>query len=125
MEKFRFINLIARLRPLSGAVAILCFLMVSCAQNTPKTVQQKFFSIQGIVTNQQGKPIAGVAVAIVEGTASWPEIAAVTNEKGEFSLGNLANGSYTVQAMFAGNTERVPALLKDANTSVRLIFKDQ
>jgi hypothetical protein len=125
MEKFGFINnLTAGLQSFLIAVSLL-FLMASCAQNTPVPVQKKFYSIRGTVTNLQGTPIEDVAVAIVEGTASYPEIAAMTNEKGEFGLGGLENGTYTVQAMYAGRTGRAEAVIRDADAQVTIAMGDQ
>ena len=124
MEKFGFINLARGLRHLWVATSLL-FLVSSCTQNTPMPVPKKFFSIKGTVTDQAGRPLGGVSVAIVEGTASWPEIAALTNENGQFGLGSLENGTYTVQAMYSDRTERAQAVIRDADASVKLMFKDQ
>ncbi len=52
--------------------------------------------IEGAVTGPDGEPIAGIRVAIVSGTAPFPEIAPETDEKGHYRLSGIAPGTYEV-----------------------------
>ncbi len=96
-------------------------LLGQCGQPTPQTMQT--YSIEGVVTDQSGLPISGVMVAIVDGTSSYPDIAAVTNDKGEFSFGPLKSGEYTVQAMREGQSKQVKASVKNENVKMTIRFE--
>lgn len=52
--------------------------------------------IEGTVTDLDGKPVAGMRVAIVSGTTSFPEIAPETNEEGYYQIGNIPPGTFEV-----------------------------
>jgi hypothetical protein len=60
--------------------------------------------IEGIVLNEQRQPLSEVVIVIAATTArgSYPEIAPVTNEKGEFSFSHLPAGEYTLRAARTG-----------------------
>src|SRR5581483_7079515 len=64
--------------------------------------------IEGTVLNEQRQPLAEVVIVITATTASgtYPEIAPVTNEKGEFSFSNLPPGQYTLRAARDGFKEQ-------------------
>lgn len=51
-------------------------------------------SIRGEIVDQFGRPRADVIVMIASSPNSHHDIAAVTNEQGEFFLGGLTSGSY-------------------------------
>jgi hypothetical protein len=51
-------------------------------------------SVGGIVRDESGAPVPGAIVYIVSGTGSWPDIAGLTNESGEFRLGGMEPGRY-------------------------------
>lgn len=53
-------------------------------------------TIVGRVTDQGGKPIAGAAVAIASGTAPFLDIAALTNEQGEYRFSNISEGTFEI-----------------------------
>jgi hypothetical protein len=55
-------------------------------------------SIQGIVTEDRGRPLEGVMVSAMGGTLAF----AVTDEKGHFALGALPPGGYLLRASLAG-----------------------
>lgn len=49
------------------------------------------------VTNQQGQPLAEVIIMVVDGPASFPDLASVTDAQGRGSLGHLTvPGQYTL-----------------------------
>ncbi len=52
--------------------------------------------IEGIVTNYEGTPLAGMRVGIVSGTNYFPEIAAETNEEGYYQIGSVPRGTFEV-----------------------------
>jgi hypothetical protein len=52
--------------------------------------------IEGIVTDHDGIPLAGMMVGIVSGTTGFPEIAAVTNEAGYYQIGSVPPGTFEV-----------------------------
>lgn len=68
--------------------------------------------IEGTVMNEQRQPVAEVVIVITATTASgsYPEIAPVTNEKGEFSFSNLPPGQYTLRAARAGFKEQTQVI---------------
>jgi glutaredoxin len=53
-------------------------------------------TIAGRVTDQRGKPICCAAVAITSGTAPFPDIAASTNELGEYQFSNISEGTFEI-----------------------------
>lgn len=100
-------------------LSIVGLLILShCGQPTPQTMQT--YSIEGIVTDRSGLPMPGVMVAIVDGTSSYPDIAAMTNNKGEFSFGPLNNGEYTVQAFREGLSKQAKASIKNENVKMTI-----
>ena len=52
--------------------------------------------IEGIVTDLEGRPVAGLRVGIVDGTAAFPEIAPETDEEGHYQIGGVAPGTFQV-----------------------------
>ncbi len=53
-------------------------------------------AIQGTVTGADGKPVAGMRVSIVSGTTGFPEILALTNEKGRYTISSVPAGRFEV-----------------------------
>lgn len=97
----------------------------SSSHRTPVAVQKTYYTIEGVVSDTHNRPLEGATVVIVQGTASYPEIAAVTNEKGQFSLGSLEKGTYTVQATYKGKTEKQEVVIDNANKSAAFTFERQ
>lgn len=58
--------------------------------------------IEGTVSSPGGGPVSGTRVAIVSGTASYPEIAPETDDDGHFRLSGIEPGTYEV-AVFDSN----------------------
>ncbi len=52
--------------------------------------------IEGTVTCPDGEPLAGMRVAIVSGTVTFPEIAPETNPEGHYQLSSLSPGTFEV-----------------------------
>jgi hypothetical protein len=129
MEKPGSLTAPAWVRAAVGLCAL--FLLSHC--NTPavppgdvsgnrSATQKMFYSIDGLVTDTQNRPLEGVVVVIVKGSAAYPEIAAVTNEKGAFSLGSLEKGTYTVQATYSGQNKQQDVTVGDRSASVAFVF---
>jgi hypothetical protein len=53
--------------------------------------------LTGCVRDSDGRPIPDVSVALIEGV-SHIDIAAITDPRGNFSLGNLESGNYVIRA---------------------------
>ena len=53
----------------------------------------------GVVTDEVGEPLAGAVVFVVHGTSPVRDVAAVTNEKGEYWLTSIPPGSYELSAV--------------------------
>jgi protocatechuate 3,4-dioxygenase beta subunit len=56
--------------------------------------------IVGTVVDARGEPVAGATVYFVEGPVPLPDIAAVTDAEGRFTLTAPAPGPYTVGGAF-------------------------
>ena len=50
----------------------------------------------GHVISDQGVPISDARVMILDGPTPYPDIAALTNNRGWFQFDNLCPGSYTI-----------------------------
>ena len=55
--------------------------------------------ISGVVSGPDGKPIPNARVYFTSGPVPLPEIAAMTDKSGEFSLTAPAPGEYVVEAV--------------------------
>jgi Carboxypeptidase regulatory-like domain len=56
--------------------------------------------IVGTVVDARGEPVAGARVYFIEGPVPLPDIAAVTDSEGRFTLTAPAAGTYTVGGAF-------------------------
>lgn len=77
-------------------------------------------SVTGLVS-ASGRPLAEAVVMIVQGSAGHPDIAALSNEDGQYRLGGLAPGSYTVEAQ-AGQRSQRARVTVGAGQAARLDF---
>jgi hypothetical protein len=77
--------------------------------------------IEGTVLNEQRQPLAEVVIVITATTArgSYPDIAPVTNEKGEFSFSYLPPGQYTLRAAREGFKEQTLVVVVKENQIAR------
>lgn len=109
--------------------AVLPFFMYACGgsnkqiplpmtHSSPSTAQ---YYIQGKVTNAADLPLEGVTVAIVEGSASFPDMAAVTSSDGIFRFSPISNGEYTLQAFGPdGRGTKAKVAVRDSNSTVNI-----
>lgn len=66
--------------------------------------------ISGVVRDPDGKPVAQARVYFTESPGAVPDVAALTNEKGEFTLSAPVSGTYGIGCQadgFAPLTVRV------------------
>ena len=54
--------------------------------------------IEGTVVDLQDRPVPGIRVAILSGTAAFPEISPETDEEGYFQIGGVPPGTFQVAA---------------------------
>lgn len=54
--------------------------------------------IAGVVRDEHGTPLEGVRVYVVDAPAAVPDVAALTDGEGRFSLGVPVAGRYTIEA---------------------------
>jgi hypothetical protein len=83
---------------ISGAVLGL-LLVTACRLFTGKAAPSNG-RIEGRALDEKQQPLAEVVIVITATTAreSYPEIAPITNERGEFSFSGLPVGEYTLRA---------------------------
>jgi hypothetical protein len=62
----------------------------------PKPSGEEAGAIEGTVIDVDGKPVAGMRVSIVSGTVGFPEILALTDERGRYSIGSVPAGTFEV-----------------------------
>jgi carboxypeptidase family protein len=60
--------------------------------------------IAGMVQDAQGRPIGAARVYFVEGPVDVPDIAALTDDDGRFTLSAPAPGTYQIQVASEGFT---------------------
>ena len=78
--------------------------------------------IVGTVVGARGAPFAGARVYFVEGPVPLPDIAAVTDSNGRFTLTAPAPGTYTVGGAFddVATSERVTVAEGECEVTLRL-----
>jgi len=52
--------------------------------------------VEGIISDELGRPVAGLRVNIVEGSVGFPEIAVLTTEDGFYQIGSVPPGVFTI-----------------------------
>jgi len=70
--------------------------------------------VEGIVSDDSGKPIPGYSVSIIKGSTGFPEIAAITGKDGQYSIGSVPPGVFTL-----GVRGETGELLAEDTVSVR------
>ena len=65
--------------------------------------------IRGAIMTSDGSIVADASVSVIEGSSLHSDIAALTNELGEFQLSNLEPGTYTLLV----NTDESDPILFD------------
>jgi hypothetical protein len=79
--------------------------------------------IRGVVRDPEGSPVAQARVFIEEGPVPVPDVAILTDERGEFALAAPAPGTYRLGCAaegFAPATESVDARGQEARVEIRL-----
>jgi hypothetical protein len=78
--------------------------------------------IVGTVVGARGEPVAGARIYFVEGPVPLPDIAAVTDSEGRFTLTAPAPGTYTVGGAFddVATSERVTVAESGCEVTLRL-----
>lgn len=107
---------------ISGAVLGL-LLATACRLFTGKAATASG-RIEGRVLDEQRRPLAEVVIVITSTTAreSYPEIAPITNEGGEFSFPELPAGQYTLRASREGYQAQTQSVAVEERKSARAEF---
>lgn len=58
--------------------------------------------IAGVVTDLQGRAVAGARISFVDGPTALPDVAALTDSRGAFTLSAPLSGDYTIQCVADG-----------------------
>src|SRR3990172_1050921 len=90
-----------RLR-LSGAVS--AFLAAACVLAAPSTARAQGVTtgaVRGVITEQQGQPIVGAAVVMIN-NANGQRFTATTGDDGQFFVANVVVGRYALEARAIG-----------------------
>ena len=105
------------------AIALVFASTAACGDSSddaPPAATDGVGGFAGLVTSAGGAPIADLRVGIVSGTAPFPEIAAVTDANGAYSIGGVPSGTFQVavhdlQGQKVGEQSVVIAVGKTAN----------
>ena len=62
--------------------------------------------IEGEITDHEGIPLAGINVAIINGTTSYPETTTETNEEGHYQMEGIPPGHFEI-ALFDNQTTKI------------------
>ena len=85
-------------------VTVVVLTAAACSQqsgepNRPPVGESRSGGIEGTVADAQGRPLEGIRVAIISGTAAFPEIAPETDAAGNYQIGGVQPGTYQVAAL--------------------------
>ena len=83
---------------------------------------RKLGVIIGRVIAEKQIPISDVKVGIIKGTASYPDLIALTDENGEYDLEYISTGTFTVSANKEEYTTQTKTIKVRADEEVRLDF---
>ncbi len=75
-------------------------------------------AVEGIVL-QENKPVFDAVVSVVEGSGPFPDIAALTDNRGAFSL-QLPPGRYRIRAFYQENQADAVVELRDEQPSAKV-----
>lgn len=78
-------------------------------------------TIRGVVKDSNGKAVAGARVSFIEGPLPLPDIAALTDKKGAFSLFAPVFGHYVIE-IFADNfsPKRLEVVVRKKQVDVKI-----
>jgi Carboxypeptidase regulatory-like domain len=88
-------------RPRRGIVVLLAVLAVLISASS-RAFAQEDAGIIGVVTDESGALLPGVAVTVTSPALQVPSMTSVTDAKGEFRITPLPIGSYTVEYSLSG-----------------------
>ena len=74
--------------------SIIIVIVVLALQNMVNSIDKG--AIAGQVTTVQGEPVVDASVMITGDSPAHEDIAALTNEQGEYRFGNLVPGDYAI-----------------------------
>ena len=77
-------------------VTYVCFLKEDLPADNPESPSDlpDTGEIEGTVTNNEGLPLTGINLAIVDGTTSFPETTVETNEEGHYQIEGIPPGNF-------------------------------
>jgi len=111
MEKSGYVNKQYRKGWLMISVILSCFLIAYwlIKSNNYYMTAQSTTSVRGVVyKSATGNPVEGAIVMVAEGSYQHSDIAAQTDEQGNFSLPNIqVPGTYTLQINYSNESKRV------------------
>jgi hypothetical protein len=82
---------------LMGTATCLMLLLNSCRGGPePDTRPISGGSIEGVVEGADGRPVPGMRMVIISGTAPFPELAPETNENGGYQFPGLSPGTFEI-----------------------------
>lgn len=87
------------LRSLVAGAMLASLILVSaaCGEGAePTSTPALSGAIEGVVTDADGRPVLGMRLAIVDGTAPFPEIAPVTDGNGVYRFPAIPPGTFSV-----------------------------
>jgi Carboxypeptidase regulatory-like domain len=118
MEKFRLIIKYVKGMAVTIPLFYFCYCQPPAKKPSDMTTTK---SIKGTLYNQQGKPVTDAVIMITGGSHSFMDIAAVSNERGEFFLDNLSvPGEYSIQVNWEGELFNKNIRLKETDTAFTL-----
>ena len=69
------------------------------------------YSLRGTVTNALGRPLHDASVIIRTSPEPLPDLAQLTDRRGQFDWGGLPAGRYTLSVTYADHTVQLPCRL--------------
>jgi hypothetical protein len=99
---------------MSAVVAVVCFLLVALAAQSPRG------RLTGTITDSIGGVLPGVTVTL---SGAERRLTATTNDRGELSFVNVAPGSYEIRAELAGFTTVTAKVAIGGENTPRVVLR--
>ncbi len=91
----------------AAMLASLVLVAAACGEGPEPTATPALSGgIEGVVKDAKGRPVFGIRLGVVSGTAPFPEIAPVTNEDGVYRFPAIPPGTFSV-AVHDGQGNRI------------------
>lgn len=102
-----------------GVVALATFVFFSSAGQKGRTGR-----VEGLVLDEARQPLADAVLGIDATTATepYPEIAPISNEKGQFNFSELPPGRYTLRASLSGYQSQTQTVEVRAGETAQVEF---